>query len=216
MRINRWGVHCAVVAASVCGSAWMATAAAPGTDGGLVLVYLRQFSFTSDIGVLLDESEVIPCLERAIRSTRPQQRLISFDQFRQIAFPQLSLDAAPRSPEYLSLILARPDIRQRLRAMGVRHLAYIGGVLEVERKGEIGSHWNRKSRLGASLIDLETMSATGRVEADARGTAWFAMAAVVLRPDAYTVGPACRVLGAKLTGYLEQQTAPLPESRGEP
>ncbi len=204
-----------------------ATGVARTSIDGIMLVFVREFSFTPAVDDIADEDLVIACTGETIRLNRPQQRIIAFDEFRRAAFPNLSRDAAPRTPKYLSMLLQRKDFRDRIRPLGIRHIAFIGGVTKTIQRGGMavvgGPHaagifgvitWDKKSRLGASVLDLNqppaTQSqatqpqATTDLKAAASGMAWLAIVGVIpfgLPSD--TVGTVCRDLGTRLAAYLD-------------
>lgn len=167
------------------------TAAQPAPEAaaprdGIVLIFLREFSFAARVDDIRDESQIIGCMQNAIRETRPDQLVVSFDELRQVAFPHLASESAPRQPQYLSILLDRPEIRNRVRGIGIRHLAFVGGVTETQRpQGGIicdGAHgvgwcfgmitWAKDSRLAAKILDLEGNGDTRALEATGQGTAW--------------------------------------------
>ena len=100
-----------------------ATGAATSPDDGIMLVFYREFSFEAGVDDIADEAQVIECTAETIRRNRPQQHIISFDEFRRTAFPNLSPESAPRNPKYLSMLLQRTDFRDRIRPLGIRHIA---------------------------------------------------------------------------------------------
>ncbi len=194
-----------------------AAGAAASPDDGIMLVFYRELSFVAGVDDIANEALIIECAGETIRRNRPQQRIVSFDTFRRTAFPDLSPESAPRNPKYLSMLLQRDDFQDRIRPLGIRHIAFIGGVTETETKGGIGClgagpgwgcfgliTWDHESRLGASVLDLNDPRREEHLDASASGTSWFAMALIF--PAGFpsdTVGAACRDLGRQLTAYLD-------------
>ncbi len=76
-------------------------------DDGIMLVFYRKFSFEAGVDDIADEAQVIECTAETIRRNRPQQHIVSFDEFRRTAFPDLSPESATRNPKYLSILLQR-------------------------------------------------------------------------------------------------------------
>lgn len=199
-----------------------ATGAATSPDDGIMLVFYREFSFEAGVDDIADEAQVIECTAETIRRNRPQQHIISFDEFRRTAFPNLSPESAPRNPKYLSMLLQRTDFRDRIRPLGIRHIAFIGGVTKTVTDGGIGCvgagpgfgcfgliTWDKKSRLGASVLDLNYPRREQNLNATSSGTAWLAV--VLIFPvglPSDTVGTVCRDLGTRLTRYLDGEVPP--------
>ena len=191
--------------------------AATSPDDGIMLVFYRELTFAAGVDDIAAEAQVITCMGDIIRRNRPHTRIVTFDAFRRTAFPQLSPESAPRNPKYLSMLLQRTDFQDRIRPLGIRHIAFIGGVTETDRKGGIfclGAvggvgcfglvTWDNESRLGASVLDLKQSLREENLDASSSGTSWFAMIGIIpLGAPSDTVGGACRDLGMQLTQYLE-------------
>ncbi len=198
------------------------TATSP--DEGIMLVFYREFSFEANSDDITDEAQVIECTGETIRRNRPQQHIVSFDEFRRTAFPDLSPESVPRNPKYLSMLLQRTDFRDRIRPLGIRYIAFIGGITKTVPEGGIGCFgayagagcfglitWDKKSRLGASVLDLNYPRREQNLNAASSGTAWLAV--VLIFPvglPSDTVGTVCRDLGMRLTRYLDGEVPPRP------
>ncbi len=193
-------------------------------DDGIMLLFYREFSFEANSDDITDEAQVIECTGETIRRNRPQQHIVSFDEFRRTAFPNLSPESAPRNPKYLSMLLQRTDIRDRIRPLGIRHIAFIGGVTKTVTDGGIGClgagpgagcfgliTWDKESRLGASVLDLAKTGRTENLSVSSSGTSWFAVIGIIpLGFATDTVVSACRDLGARLAVFLDGKTSPKP------
>jgi len=204
-----------------------ATATATSPDDGIMLVFYRELSFEADVDDIADETRVIECAGDSIRRDRPQQRIVSFEEFRRTAFPDLPPESAPRNPKYLSILLQRTDFQERIRPLGIRHIAFIGGVTKttenvfIECQRIPGTRncmefiglglitWEKKSRLGATVLDLKYSRRTENLNASSSGTSWNAQIAMIyLGFPSDTVGPVCRDLGTRLAHYLNGKIPP--------
>ena len=201
-----------------------AAGAATSPDDGIMLVFYREFSFEANSDDITNEAQVIECTGETIRRNRPQQHIVSFDEFRRTAFPDLSPESAPRNPKYLSMLLQRTDFRDRIQPLGIRYIAFIGGVTKTVTDGAIQCvgggggagcfgliTWDKKSRLGASVLDLKHSLRTENLDASASGTSWLAV--VLIFPiglPSDPVGTVCRDLGTRLTRYLDGEVPPRP------
>ena len=201
-----------------------ATGAATSPDDGIMLVFVREFSFDRDIDDIKAKGRILDCVRGEILRLRPKQRIVSFDEFRRTAFPDLSPESAPRNPKYLSMLLQRTDFRDRIQPLGIRHIAFIGGVTKTITDGGIACvgagpgagcfgliTWDKKSRLGASVLDLGKTGRTESLSGLSSGTSWFAVIGIFPMGFASdTVGSACRDLGTRLAAFLDGKTSPNP------
>ncbi len=122
------------------------------------------------------------------------------------------------------MLLQRADFRDRIRPLGIRHIAFIGGVTKTVTDGGIGCFgagpgagcfglitWDKESRLGASVLDLAKTGRTENLSVSSSGTSWFAVIGIIpLGFATDTVVSACRVLGARLAVFLDGKTSPKP------
>ena len=189
------------------------------SDDGIMLVFLREFSFEPDVYDIKDEGRILDCMSRAIRQHRPEQRIVKFDEFRKLAFPKLKSASAPRQPKFLSMMFEDPAFRGKIDHLRLRYIAFVGGVTKSEVEGGVtcaGSGprgvcfgawtWDKESRVGASILDLGTVREVEAVEARASGTAWFAIiGAFPIGLPAATEAAACSDLGVRISRFLHQR-----------
>lgn len=190
---------------------------APDKSDALMLVYLRQFSFTPGVDDIEDEGRIVRCVGDAIHRKQPDRKMVSFEEFRRIAFPHLDAFSAPHEPEYISPLFRNPDFQTRVAPLGVRYIAFLGGVTETgAAKGGItcvyggpagacfgGWSWDKTSNVGAAVLDVSNLETVGDVNASASGTAWFAIVGVLpLGLPANTESAACNDLGARIAASL--------------
>ncbi len=199
-----------------------ANGAATSPDDGIMLVFVREFSFDHDIDDIKAKGRILDCVRDEILRLRPKQRIVSFDEFRRTAFPDLSPESAPRNPKYLSMLLQRTDFRDRIRPFGIRHIAFIGGVTKTVTDGGIGCvgagpgfgcfgliTWDKNSRLGASVLDLKYSRREENLNASASGTAWLAVVGIFpigLPSDPSYV--ACKDLGVRIARSISNEQNP--------
>lgn len=182
---------------------------------GIAIIFSRQFSLD---GRPIEEKEIVNCISDAVRREQPGWRIVSPDEFRRTAFPDLSPEAAPNSPEYLGLLLNHASFRERISSLGLRYLISVHGG--TEQKGEasagaiggggaavlvVGGLWERNTRLTASILDLKESREAGSVAASATGRPWFFAvlpSPLVLGMPALTESTACGELGQALAKFL--------------
>ena len=164
------------------------------------------------------EGELLGCIREGIRRAHPELRVVPPDEFRSLAFPDLAPDAAPRSPQYLGLILDNAVFRDRIAPLNLRYLIAIGGETRVKQSGGViagaapapaGAFlfgawvWNRDTQLVASILDLKQAGAATEINANARGTAWLVLVeGLPIGAPAFTEANACATLGDKLSQFL--------------
>jgi hypothetical protein len=225
--LNRANFRCTSVAllagfllagcsATVDNSPSTGTASNVSTDS-VVLIFVREFSFEPRVDDIRDETDVIDCLKSAIRSRLPDQRLVSFEELRQVAFPHLPYESAPRNREFLSVLLDRPDIYRRIRAAGIRHIAFVGGVTNVGLpSGTIECSavypggclgliaWKHRSRMASHVLDLAGGGGVRSVEGRGAGVGWFAIIGFIpIGMPSQSEFAACHDLGERLAAFLE-------------
>ncbi len=199
-----------------------ANGAATSPDDGIMLVFVRESSFDRDIDDIKAKGRILDCVRGEILRLRPKQRIVSFDEFRRTAFPDLSPESAPRNPKYLSMLLQRTDFRDRIRPFGIRHIAFIGGVTKTVTDGGIACFgagpgagcfglitWDKNSRLGASVLDLNYPRREENLDASASGTSWFAIVGIFpigLPSDPSYV--ACKDLGVRISRSISNEQNP--------
>ncbi len=171
------------------------------------------------------EEEIVGCIRAVIRKVHPELRVIPADEFRRIAFPDLAPEAAPRSPQYLGMLLDNAVFRERIAPLNIRYLVAIGGDTRVETAGGAVAQplpysvspsggvffgawvWDRKTRLIATILDLKQSREATEVSASAEGTAWLVVIqGLPLGAPAFTETNACAALGDKVARFLA--TAP--------
>jgi len=183
---------------------------------GMLLVFVREFSFDPGVGDISEEGPFVACVREAVLETRPAQSVVSFDDFHQAVFPHLNRRSVPRDPEYISTLHHSPEFRRGMTSLGVRYIVFVGGVVEVEASGGGGCfgggygaacfgywEWDKASHVGASVLDLTRVRATDSIETTATGTAWFAMVGVIpLGLPSKPSAVACRLLGRDIARHL--------------
>ena len=177
-----------------------------------------------DVWRQIDEKEIVTCVSDEVRKAQPSLRVVPQDEFRRVAFPDLPPEAAPNSPEYLTLLLNHATFRERISSLGIRYLIFLRGA--TEEKGDasaggvagpgagvlvIGGSWDRNTRLSASILDLKQSREAGSVAASASGRPWFFAvlpSPLILGMPAFTESKACGELGQELVRFLagERQT----------
>ncbi len=166
------------------------------------------------------ERQASDCIRTAIETAQLPLQIVSPDEFRKVAFPDLAPEAAIHRSEYLSVLLPDQRFRDRIAPLGIRYIVSISGVTEQNlkgsghalghdgRSGRIGGAlfiWQRRTQLQASLLDLTRPSPKEDIFADASGTPWLLIiGGLPLYIPADTDSKACRDLGGSIVEFLKK------------
>ena len=183
------------------------------------------------------EEDLSACLAEKLSNTRGDLRVMVESEFLAAAFPDLSPEAAPRSPEYIKMALTHPKVRERVKAARVDYVLYVAGTREMRKSwqdtnfvciggvyGATCTAWvifDHTSQLTASLIDVQSTAEINLARADASSTSWLVMPIAPLflfyAPD--TRAEACGMLAQEIIakfksanlGFTEPQKRPKTE-----
>ena len=160
-------------------------------------------------------------LRTALEREVPGVEIVDERRIREALYPLLEPSTQPLTEEALGALLAREDVRERLRMLRVeRLLVYAGGESPAEQSGGglcsyygcYGYAWrSERSRLDAALWNIATAAKVETMEASAEGTTAIPVFVlpIVLRAD--TLGQACDRLGQRVaTTFRELAPSPPP------
>lgn len=189
---------------------------------GMLLVFVREYSFDSNVDNISEEESFVACIREGVFEARPGQAIVSFDDFHRTVFPNFKRRSVPRNPEFFSALLDSREFRQGMTRLGVRYVAFVGGLVKVEQSGGGGCiagfagtagavacmgywEWGKASHLGASVLDLRRAGIAESFESTETGTAWLALVAnfpvgVPSKPS----DVACRLLGKDIARHLNR------------
>ncbi len=85
---------------------------------------------------LMEEEEIVSCLEKNIKKQNPDQTFISYNQFVKTMFPDLFEMEVSREPESYSRLLADKKFHKDVLSWGIRYLIFVGGASESIGHGE--------------------------------------------------------------------------------
>lgn len=216
-RLSRLLLAAMFLLATGCVSRTVATGAPPSAfdpAAGVAVVFARAGSPTTGDGTA---REMVDCVHRALRDTRPEVRLVPVEDFLRAAFPGLSAVETPLSPESLVELLRADDWRTHLLSAGVRYLVVLrGGTIQPKPWGDVSCvaiyggagcfgylQWERDSQFGASIFDLKNATAQGEVDVKVSGRPWFLVVGIFpLGAPSFTEGWACNKLGSGVARFL--------------
>ena len=128
---------------------------------------------------------------RCKRAVPPHQRIISFEEFSQTAFPGMATESVPRQAEYYATLLESQRFRERTDRLRLRYIVFIGGLNKTVTDSHMycgGGYagaacfemvlWDKATRLAASVLDLQAPATATRLEKTAKCTAWLAIVGI--------------------------------------
>ena len=155
------------------------------------------------------ERDAVRCIGEAVAKAYPSVRIVSPDEFRRAAFPDLPAETAPYSSEYLLLILNDARFLQRIAPLRLRYLISVSAATEqsVVGAGAGGAAglivWDRRTHFTAAVLDIKQAQPTGELRGSASGSPWvFIIGGVPLGVPSMTESQACEELGKSVTRFL--------------
>ena len=162
------------------------------------------------------EASFTDCIGDVLARGRNSIRLIHPDKFRDDLYPWFEPRLEPTSTEQLASLLAEPGVKARIEEAKVRYLAWIeGDTVTVDRGGSMSctvstfgggcfgmSYWEEDASYEATVWDLDTMTATGQISADATGTSYLAGLVVPIPILARPGNAACKALAKQLGEFM--------------
>ncbi len=184
-----------------------------GLQEGIMIVFNSEFSYKEFKREVTNEDDIINCVTDEIKAARPGQRIIPFDEFRRIAYPDLPPEAAPKKPRFLQKLLERPGFMERIAPFNLRYIVFVKGASEagmVVGPVTLGPFFgimtevNRQTHLKAFFWDLKGQRTTGEAQASTSGTVgWYH---VGMLPFFFSIAPTetitCSSLGQELVNLL--------------
>lgn len=143
-------------------------------------------------------------------------QLVTQDDFMDQLYPWFEPRVAPVSAEQLGDLFARPGVRERVKSSNIRYLGWVEGDTVVKDKGgsmscaittAVGgclgiSYWEEDASYEISIWDLETLTASGKIRADATGTSYLAGLVIPVPILARPGNAACESLANQLKTFI--------------
>jgi hypothetical protein len=143
-------------------------------------------------------------------------RIIEENQFKDDLYPWFEARTAPTTAQELGALFAQPGVKERIDAVNVRYLTWIDGdTVTIDSGGSMSctvstfgggcfgmSYWEEDASYKASIWDLETMTSTGKISADASGTSYIAGLVVPIPILARPGNAACKGLAKQLRDFI--------------
>jgi hypothetical protein len=168
------------------------------------------------------EKKVVGCIKDALEDTHPTVRVVPPEEFRQVAFPDLTPEEI-QSGDWEQL-LEDPAFRERIAPLGLHYLIAVTGGTTQNTKfvaegvpfyggamGFMGDIGDRRSSVHATVLDLERGKEVGSVDASAYNTSgfgWVILPLPLYVPPPPTEARACSELGEGLAKFLAGEKLP--------
>ncbi len=142
--------------------------------------------------------------------------VISEAEFRDAVFPWFEPRTAPANTSDLPEIMATPVVAQRLRELGLRYLVWVdGSTVRTDSAGSMTCSittagggcfgfltWENDSSYEATVWDVRSGQAVGRVSSDAIGTSYVPAVVVPVPLIARVQNSACNSLSNQLKTFI--------------
>jgi len=161
---------------------------------------------------LMEEEDIVSCLENRIKKHNPDQAFISYYKFVKTMFPDLFEMEVSREPESFSRLLADEKFYKDVLSWGVRYLIFVSGsTKETDEFGWFGcdegcfgyQSWDKKTRLTASILDLhQKETVIDDLENISEGTGWVAAFIIPIGFPTFTESTACGDMGNRISKIL--------------
>jgi len=161
------------------------------------------------------ESNFVSCLAEPLSTSLPQATMVPPRSLRDALFPWLDPVVIPKDRESMSILLARPAIREASMAAGIRFLILMDanthnadrgpGLAFCGLGGCLGGASNaRTTRVRADVWDLSAANHLGTLEATEEGRITWIMLLVPVPIISPTEGNACRKAADSLRPLLDR------------
>ena len=162
------------------------------------------------------EESFTDCISDSLEGGESPIRLISQEKFMDDLYPWFEPRTAPTSADELGRLFAQPGVKQQIEAANVRYLAWIDGdTVTIDSGGSMSctissfgggcfgmSYWEEDASYEASIWDLESMTSTGQISADATGTSYLAGLVLPIPILARPGNAACKGLANQLREFI--------------
>lgn len=173
------------------------------------------------------EDEFMDCVGDKI-ARRSGIHVAPNNAFQDSMFPWFEPSTSPQRPEGIAQLLARPAVRQRIEASGVRYIVWVDGLTrQTDSGGSIScalgpagggcigfGWWEKESDYNAVVWDLQESKSAGSVSTNVTGTSALVGAIVPLPFIARVQGAACDRLAEQLGGFLHGTDASVAATAG--
>ncbi len=163
------------------------------------------------------ETSFTDCVASALAKGERPLRLVTQKDFKDQLYPWFEPRTAPTSSKDLAKLFAQPGVQKRIIETQVRYLAWISGdTITTDSGGSFSctlssfgggcfgvSYWEEDASYEASIWDVENMTTSGKISADANGTSYLAGVILPIPIIARPGNAACKALANQLREFLQ-------------
>ena len=162
------------------------------------------------------ELDFVSCISETMGKGDEGVTVIGEQAFMDAMFPWFEPRTAPMNTSDLPEIIAHPALARRLEEIGLRYLVWIdGNTQRTESSGTMTCSittagagcfgflsWENDSSYEASIWDVKTGTAVGKVSSDATGTSYMPALVVPVPIIARVKASACNTLAGQLKSFI--------------
>jgi hypothetical protein len=165
-----------------------------------------------------DETELnfVRCISSRMGRGGNGMNVISEAEFRDALFPWFEPRTAPANTADLPELMSTPVLAERLRQLGLRYLVWVdGSTIRTESAGSMTCSittagggcfgfltWENDSSYEATVWDVQSGKAVGRISTDALGTSYVPAVIVPVPLIARVQNSACNSLSEQLKTFI--------------
>ena len=166
------------------------------------------------------ELDFVTCVSKNLNRGNSKMQVIEEQDFMDAMFPWFEPRTAPAKTNDLPELMALPALASRFEELGLRYLVWVEG--STKRTASAGTltcsvaptgggcfgflTWEQDSSYEASVWDVRTGRAAGKVSSDANGTSYMPALVVPLPFIAPVRSSACSSLANQLKSFLHNET----------
>ena len=154
--------------------------------------------------------DMVECIERALREGLPGASVVQQEQFYEAVFPGLTSKQVLLRADTLPILVARPEIRQRLDQLGLHYLILVGadvrsvvggGALLLWPLPLLWMGWGTQVQMTAVLFELSQAERVGAATTQASGGAGWIIVPLGGGTHA-AVSSSCEALGSEVVRMI--------------
>ncbi len=162
------------------------------------------------------EASFTDCVADVMSQEPNPIRLITQAEFQDRMYPWFEPRTAPSSVAELGQIFAQPGVKERIEEAKIRYLAWIDGdTITIKSGGSMSctistfgagclgvSYWEEDASYEASIWDIQTMTETGQISAEATGTSYLAGLVIPIPILARPGNVTCKQLANQIKDFI--------------
>ncbi len=177
-----------------------------GEDRKIAVLFSTDFSPEAPGWLGEDMTE---CIGRALQKALPGGSVVRQKEFYEAVFPGLAPKQVLLRADTLPMLVAQPEIRQRLEQLGLHYLILVGADVRSDANVVLSSRgavamWDERVKMTTVLFELGQAQAVGSVTAEAagKGVGIALLMVIPLGGGTDAIRPSCKALGAEVVRLI--------------